>query len=106
MIPSEAERKRPPFDLTATLRTVLTLVLFCSIGAAGDAAWATLHPLAGAAVLVVGYGAWWRILAAEQAATEREVKMAEALARQRAPLDGSFDDPGPVSAPWAGGAPS
>lgn len=99
----EVRERRAPFDLTATLRTVLTLVLLASIGVAGGAAWATLHPLVGAAVWVVGFGVWWRVLAHEQAATEREVRMAVALAAKQAPLDGSFDDPGPVQAPWAGG---
>ncbi len=99
----DVREKRPPFDLTATLRTVLTLTVFAAIGVAGGVAWATLHPLAGAGVWLVGYAAWWKVVAAEAAEAARQVEMARALARDRAPLSTSFEDPGPVDAPWQGG---
>jgi hypothetical protein len=94
------------------LRLALTVALFASVVVFATVMWATVHPLAGAAALLVPFAAWYSAhvkAEANRQAHERALEISKAKAgpatRPAIPTRPPLDEGGSVGqAPWAPGS--
>ena len=82
------------------LAHVLTVALFGSIVAAAVVLWWTVHPLAGVALPVAAFAAWYVGLLKHRAEVEQRQRLQAALERKEARLT---TRPGPIREPLGDG---